>query len=350
VEHLHHFGLSEDPFRNDHLERFLHDSPAQADALRRLDRAVRQGRGLILLTGPVGSGKTTVARALFESLEEEAFESRMLVVLRASADFNWLITRLARELGVEEPAAEREALLLQVYEKLAIVREDGRHAVLIVDEAHALARGGALEEVSSLVKLEYDERRFLSVVLVGTPILDAAIASDPQLAHHLDTRVAMRPHDPEEAAAYLAHRLRSAGGDLDLLLPGAVAALQQLGGGWPGRMNTLADNALYEAFLAGRNQVTRGEVERAGAALGWSELGASGQTSGGVPARSASSAAALEDPLDAAFEPVGSRTPRRPVPERAAAGMTVIAGDRGPRPPPKLEDAVDELFTELIED
>jgi len=127
------------------------------------------------------------------------------------------------------------------------------------------------------VKLEYDERRFLSVVLVGTPILDAAIASDPQLAHHLDTRVAMRPHDPEEAAAYLSHRLRNAGGDLDLLLPGAVAALQQLGGGWPGRMNTLADNALYEAYLAGRNQVTRGEVERAGAALGWSEMARRGR-------------------------------------------------------------------------
>ena len=167
MEHLHHFGLSEDPFRNDHLERFLHDSPPQADARRRLDRAVRQGRGLILLTGPVGSGKTTVARALFESLEEEAFESRMLVVLRASADFKWLITRIAKELGVEEPASEREAVLLQVYEKLAIVREDGRHAVVIVDEAQALARGSALEEVSSLVKLEYDERRLLSVVLVA---------------------------------------------------------------------------------------------------------------------------------------------------------------------------------------
>jgi type II secretory pathway predicted ATPase ExeA len=351
VEHLHHFGLSEDPFRNDHLERFLHDSPAQADALRRLDRAVRQGRGLILLTGPVGSGKTTVARALFESLEDEAFESRMLVVLRASADFGWLITRLARELGVEEPASEREAVLVQVYEKLAIVREDGRHAVLIVDEAHALARGGALEEVSALVKLEYDERRFLSVVLVGTPLLDAAISSDPQLAHHLDARVAMRPHDPEEAAAYLSHRLQQAGGDLDLLLPGAVAALQQLGGGWPGRMNTLADNALYEAFLAGRNQVTRAEVERAGAALGWSELGSSGQTSSGASARSSARVPDGDDDLDAAFEPAGARpAPRRPVPERAAAGMTVIAGDRGPRPPPKLEDAVDELFTELVEE
>jgi type II secretory pathway predicted ATPase ExeA len=361
VEHLHHFGLSEDPFRNDHLERFLHDSPPQADARRRLDRAVRQGRGLILLTGPVGSGKTTVARALFESLEEEAFESRMLVVLRANADFNWLLTRIARELGVEEPASEREALLLQVYEKLAIVREDGRHAVVIVDEAQALARGSALEEVSSLVKLEYDERRLLSVVLVGTPLLDAAVAGDPQLAHHLDARVAMRPHDADEAAAYLAHRLQNAGGNLDLLLPGAVAALQQLGGGWPGRMNTLADNALYEAFLAGRTQVTRGEVERAGAALGWNELGASGQTQSGppaaattrapVPGRPAPAASSdLDDELDAAFEPVGTRPMRRPVPERAEAGMTVVRPAAGPRPPPKIEDAVDELFTELIDE
>jgi type II secretory pathway predicted ATPase ExeA len=362
VEHLQHFGLSEDPFRNDHLERFLHESPPQRDAQRRLERAVRQGRGFALLTGPVGSGKTTVARALFESLEEEAFEARMMVVLRANADFRWLLGRMAAELGVEEPASEREALLLQVYEKLAIVREDGRHAVVIVDEAQALARGSALEEVSALVKLEYDERRLLSVVLVGTPALDVAITGDPQLAHHLDARVALRAHDPEEAGAYLAHRLRNAGGELELLLPGAVAALQQLGGGWPGRMNTLADNALYEAYLAGRTQVTRGEIERAAAALGWSETPAAPEKPAAAPARASATPPRgglaettnpdLDTELEAAFEPAPQRTLRRPVPERAAAGRTTVAfqSDRGPRPPPKLEDAVDELFTELIEE
>ena len=70
MEYLHHFQLSEDPFRNDHLERFISETPSQADALQRLDRGVRQGRGLIVLAGPVGSGKTVVARRLYEELEE----------------------------------------------------------------------------------------------------------------------------------------------------------------------------------------------------------------------------------------------------------------------------------------
>ena len=172
--------------------------------------------------------------------------------------------------------------------------------------------------------------------------------------------MALRPDDPDAAAAYLAQRLRSAGGEPELLLPGAVQGLHQLGGGWPGRMNTLADNALYEAYLAGRTQVTRGEVERAGAALGWSELPEAASTSGSMPtARPApargvaeSTNPDLDAELEAAFEPAPQRpAPRRPVPERAAAGSTVIfQKDRGPRPPPKLEDAVDELFTELIEE
>jgi hypothetical protein len=126
-------------------------------------------------------------------------------------------------------------------------------------------------------------------------------------------------------------------------------------------MNTLADNALYEAFLAGRSQVTRSEVERAAASLGWSESAASAHAAPAAPERSAapvrpaaeSSSPDLDAELEAAFAPAPpQRQARRPVPERAAAGRTTVAyqAERGPRPPPKLEDAVDELFTELIEE
>jgi len=269
VEHFQHFGLAEDPFRNEpRLEHFF-ETHANRDAMRRLERGLRQAKGLLVLAGDIGSGKTMVVRRLLESLEEEVFEASMLVVLHGAADAGWMLGRFASQLGVETPASEREALLAQIYEKLAIIREDGRHAVLIIDDAHALASQPTLAEVCGLLKLEYEERRLLSLVLTGAPSLEQALANDGTLAHHVDVKVRLEPLDPTGAAAYLAHRIDAAGGNPAILDPGAVAALHALGRGLPGRMNTLADNALFEAFLCGRAKMTRTDVERACRDLGF---------------------------------------------------------------------------------
>jgi type II secretory pathway predicted ATPase ExeA len=391
VEYLHHFQLSEDPFRNDHLERFAVETPTQVDAYARLDRGVRQGRGLVALVGPGGSGKTVVARRLYEALEEEVFEARMLVLLRSQVDTGWLLHRYAGQLGVEEPAEQREGLIEQIYERLAIVREDGRHAVLIVDGADALAAPETLAELCSLVKLEYEERRMLTLVLVGSGPLHRVLQAEPEIAHQIEVRVEMRPLPADEAAAYLGHRLDVAGGDPQLLLPGAVAALHELANGAPGRMNVLADNALYEAWIANREQVARSDVERAFADLGWG-----GVVGGGAGARAASSPerrprggraavaettsrdidsplGSLDSELEAVFSPAAgasrrggtvrtqvmdfdsgaSRRPVRPVPPRAVAAPTEIQlgpSDVVRRSGPPKDDEVDDLFMELIDD
>jgi type II secretory pathway predicted ATPase ExeA len=402
VDHLHHFGLADDPFRNDHHEKFTVETPSQADALLRLDRSVRQARGLIALIGGAGAGKTMVARKLYEELEEEVFEASMMVVLRGSADADWLLTRFANQLGVDEPTPEREALIGQIYERLAIIREDGRHAVLVVDDAQGLASRVTLTEVCGLARLEYEDRRVLSIVLAGAPSLRHVLASDPMLAHHLEVQVTLPAFGREEAARYLWQRIQLAGGKPQILLPGAVVGLHELSGGAPGRLNTLADNALFEAFLRGRNQVARSDVERAYADLGWSELRTCDEASStsvavasrvapprpsGAPAAEAtqvltgvpaSSAGAVEDPyskLEAVCEeeaPAAVPTPpadagqtvlinhdpgspsaaQRPVPARAGAAPTEIQLE--PRDvipaPPKEEDEIDELFMELLDD
>jgi type II secretory pathway predicted ATPase ExeA len=273
VEHLQHFGLSEDPFRNEPRLRECIDTATGRDALARLERGLRQARGLLVLAGELGSGKTLVVRQLLEKLEEEVFEASMLVVLNGAADTGWMLTRFAKQLGVEEPEAEREALLGQVYERLAIIREDGRHAVLIIDDAHLLASGPTLGEVCGLLKLEYEERRLFSLVLAGEEMLDDAILCDPTLAHRVEVRVRMGALDAAGAAEYLAQRVRQAGGQPAILDADAVAALHRLGHGLPGRMNTLADNALFAAFLCGRDRVARADVERAHADLGWGSVG-----------------------------------------------------------------------------
>lgn len=389
MEHLHHFQLSEDPFRNDHVERFQCETPTQADALRRLDRGVRQSRGLNVLVGGVGSGKTIVARKLYEELEEEVFEASMMVVLRRNVGADWLLDRFARELGVEDPAQGREARIGQIYERLAIIREDGRHAVLIIDDAHSLATEDTLSEICGLVKLEYEDRGLLSVVLVGASPLDDALAADPLLGQRVDVRVNLAPLGRDAAAAYLAHRIQVAGGDPKLLLPGAVAALHELSGGAPGRLNTLADNALYEAYLAGRTELTRSDVDRAFAELGWASArqGAPARKPSAASARRAPPAQAetpspdahaagdaLDSELEAVFEPSpparGSKRAeahqtvlmdfdaepeavpaQRPMPARAAAAPTEIQLEPSDAisAPPK-EDEVDDLFMELLDD
>ncbi len=361
MEHLHHFGLAEDPFRSDAADKFDVALPSQQDALARLDRGVRQGRGLIVLLGGVGAGKTRVARRLYDGLEEEQFEAAMMVVLRREVGAEWLLARIARQLGIERVEADREAVIRQIYERLAIIHEDGRRAVLIIDDAHGLANADTLSELCGLVKLEYEDRRLATVVLVGAPPLDAAIVCDPLVSHHVDVRVPLAPLARDEASAYLAARVEAAGGSPAILLPGASAALHELAGGAPGRINALADNALYDAWLARRPQVTRPDVERAYADLGWGARAHSVH-----PARRATPVSAertnpmafdvsdVSDPeLDAVFEPRPRRAEPDPEltlapPARRAAERTRIDLDP-PEAPPKADD-VDDLFMELLDD
>jgi type II secretory pathway predicted ATPase ExeA len=361
VEHLHHFKLAEDPFRNEPLLRFLFESRQQQEVVRRMDRAVRQAKGLCVLIGDVGSGKTMAVRQLFENLEEEVFEASMMVVLNGAADSTWMLTRFAKQLGIEEPAGERETLIADVYERLAIIREDGRHAVLIIDDAQALASPETLAEVCGILKLEYEDRRLLSLVLAGTPLLDEALASSPILAHRVDVKVHLAPLEPETAAAYLAHRVRSAGGDPAILEAAAVAALHAYGRGIPGLMNTLADNALFEAFLCGRHGVTAKDVERAHGDLGWEPPAA-------LPTLAPASTPALEDPLPTSLEDLDSELEAvfepTPVAPNAAAPVDPTSpeaiasfADAAPAPfvpregPPKDEpEPVEDLLVELLED
>jgi len=273
LEHLHHFGLSQDPFSNEPDLRSFFESASHRDAQIRIERGLRQHKGLTTLTGDGGMGKTLLARRVLEALEEEVIEAMLLVMLPGAADATGILQRLARQLGVEDPADERAGLIGQIYEQLAIVREDGRHAVLIVDDAQVM-KPEVLSELGGLLNLEYEDRRLISMLLIGSPELDQIIQNDPAIAPRVEVRVRLQPLENANTTAYIAHRLAHVGGPVELIPQDAMDALHKLGRGRPRLLNTLADNALFEAYLAGRKTIDASDIERAAADLGvGSELG-----------------------------------------------------------------------------
>jgi len=267
VEHLSTFGLTRDPFANEPQLDLFFESQSVRDTAARLRRAAQQGKGRVVLTGAGGLGKTMLVRHVLEGLEEEMFEACLLVPMPGVSDGAWLLDRLARQLGVEAPSRERATVLAEVYDQLAIVREEGRHAVVILDEAQVLAEQGVLRELRGLLNLEYEERRLLTLVLVGLPALASAVEDEAALADRVDVPLRLAPLTGEESSRYVTHRIRAAGGNPAIVESGAVAALVKWGTGVPRRLNRLADAALFEAHLAGRVSATAADVERAAGEL-----------------------------------------------------------------------------------
>jgi MSHA biogenesis protein MshM len=279
VEHLHHFGLKQDPFQNEPDLRFYFDSLSHIEPYRRVERGLRQNKGLCVMTGECGTGKSLLSRRLLETLEEEMFDAQFMLMMPGATDAKSVLSRYARMLGIEDSSLDRPALLAKIYEQHAIVREEGRHSVLIIDDAHLLSKE-ALAEIGGLLNLEYEDRRLVSLFLVGLPQLDVTLSHEASLGQRVDVRVLLGPLDKKDTTDYLMHRLSLAGGSPETIPAEAVCALYKFGRGRPRLLNTLADNALFEAYLANRTQLTPEDVERAAADLG---VGAQpGQTYAGI--------------------------------------------------------------------
>ncbi len=268
MDYLGQFGLAKDPFEVEPDLDFYAENASRRRLRLRIQRGLTRAKGLTLLTGPEGTGKTLVARRILHDLDPERFEATWMVVLPGTRGAESLLQRLATELGVVEPATERGALLAEIHGRLEAIRSKGRHAVLIFDNAQCFDRE-ALALVSHLLALESGERRLLSLLLVGSPALLEMLSSDAEVGHRVDVRGELAALEPGDVASYLEHRWESAGGSGAEILSGFAPRLFALSEGRLRRINTVMDNALFEASLEGRNRLESGDIEKAARVLGY---------------------------------------------------------------------------------
>lgn len=268
MNYLEFYELSQEPFSNAPVSRFYYSSAQHAQALMRLTHAVSGMKGLAVLVGDIGAGKTTLARRMLDSLPEDEYEAALLVIVHSGITASWLLRRIALQLGVDNPAEEKLALLAQLYQRLVRIYESGKKAVVLIDEAQMLSTREIMEEFRGLLNLEVPERKLLTFVFFGLPDIEENLKLDPPLAQRVALKYRLEPFNPEATEAYMRHRLRLAGAPRVPFTAGAMLRMHAHTRGTPRLINTVCDNALFEGFVARSREIDEKFVDRVARDLG----------------------------------------------------------------------------------
>jgi general secretion pathway protein A len=256
------FGLAEKPFNATPNPKFLHMTPGHREALAQLLYGTQERKGFIVLTGNVGTGKTTLLHALCQRLNGQ---SAVSFVVNSTLPFDGLLEYVLEDLGIAKTGESRAQRLIALNHFLIERERAGQNTVLIIDEAQNLD-AATLEQIRLLSNFETPRSKLLQILLVGQPELKAKL-NLPEL-RQLKQRVGLRCQIPpltlEETRAYIRTRLRIAGArDLGLFADPAVDRISAYAGGIPRLINTVCDHCLLFGYADQKRRIDRHIVDQA---------------------------------------------------------------------------------------
>jgi type II secretory pathway predicted ATPase ExeA len=240
------FGLHERPFSKTPDPRLLYLSRTHREALARLIHAVEE-RDLVLLTGEIGCGKTTLSRALMDEMGEGY---RVILIVNPRLTPMEFLRVLALRLGIDDPSRFKTDLLEQIGAVLFSHYQEGTCPVLVIDEAQLVPFKETFDEIRLLTNFQLDDRNLISVVLMGQPELRKRLAHrvyEP-LRQRIGLQYDLLPLSREETAEYLDFRMQACGGETQVFLPQAIDLIYRYSGGIPRKINHVASLALLEGF------------------------------------------------------------------------------------------------------
>lgn len=271
MNYLEYYGLQQEPFSNAPVSKFFFNSAQHTKALMRLMYAAESMKGLALLIGDIGAGKTTLARRMLDQLPEDEYEAALLVIIHTGISHEWLLKRIATQLGVANPSDDKTTVIKQLYERLVEIHESGKKAVVLIDEAQMLQTREIMEEFRGLLNLEVPGKKLLTFVFFGLPDLEENLKLDPPLAQRVALRYHLDPLSDEATSNYIDHRLRLAGTTNRLFDTTAVSRVHHYSRGIPRLINTICDNALFEGSMLKRPTIDAEIVDDIARDLGLAE-------------------------------------------------------------------------------
>jgi general secretion pathway protein A len=256
------YGFTEKPFNATPDPKFLYMSPGHREALAQLLYGTQERKGFIVLTGKVGTGKTTLLHALHQRLNGQ---SAVSFVVNSALSFDEILEYVLEDLGIAKSGQSRAQRLIALNNFLIERERAGQNTVLIIDEAQNL-NATTLEQIRLLSNFETPTSKLLQILLVGQPELKIRL-NLPEL-RQLKQRVALRCQIPpltlEETRTYIRTRLRIAGGrDLGLFADSAVDRISAYTGGIPRLINTVCDHCLLFGYADQKRRIDRSIVDQA---------------------------------------------------------------------------------------
>lgn len=242
--YLNYYGLTDNPFSIAPNPNYLFMSTRHKQALAHLSFGLRESGGFVMLTGEVGTGKTTVSRKLMQDLGDD---TQMAVILNPTLSALELLATVCDELGISYDlnTASLKTFTDLILQKLARNHDNGVNTVLLIDEAQHLLPE-VLEQLRLLTNLETNREKLLKVVLIGQPELQQLLRRNElrQLAQRVTARYHLLPLTQQEVAQYVEHRWQVAGGSTSCFRKSALAEIFTISGGIPRVINLLCDRAL----------------------------------------------------------------------------------------------------------
>lgn len=249
------FEFIEAPFNQTPDPRFFFSSSKHEEACAHVLYGIRGRKGFIVVTGEVGTGKTTLCRVLLDKLDRRV---RTSLIFNPSLTTTELLQTINQDFGLPASSTSKKELLDELNRFLLDNLPGGGNATLLIDEAQALSVE-CLEEVRMLSNLETDKEKLLQIVLIGQPELARKLAL-PEL-RQLNQRVTLRSHleplDLEETRVYINHRIQVAGGTNKVLFtPRAIEEIYRISRGIPRVINAVCDKALLAGFVKETRVIT----------------------------------------------------------------------------------------------
>jgi len=260
--YLQHYNLKEYPFSITPDPRFLYFSQHHREAYDHIMYGIRERKGFIQLTGEVGSGKTTICRAVLGDLGNDV---ETAFILNPSLTETQLIKAMLNDFGIEVKGRDRLVYIERLNEFLLEKMSTGTNVALIIDEAQDLSPS-VMEQVRLLSNLETDQQKLIQIVLCGQPELDKRLALPElrQLRQRITVRYCIPPLTQHDTLMYIRHRLWVAGSDGSVVFDeAAVREIHRYSRGIPRVINSVCDNALLAGYVAGTKQIDLACVRKA---------------------------------------------------------------------------------------